>query len=94
VYHTVLSHQNTMNRVLFTLALLLSGAARAQYQELTTPIKNRSDLLDLRMTGTTTAYVLDRTLGTILDTTDAGGALATRSAGPPGQHLEVPLDVR
>lgn len=62
-----------MTRILTALALLLPCSVFAQQWELTTPIKNRSDLLDLRMTGTTTAYVLDRTLGVILYTADAGG---------------------
>lgn len=62
----------TRTHLLLSLGLLLTLGAPAQNWELTTPIKNRSDLLDLRMTGTTTGYVVDRTLGTILHTTDAG----------------------
>ena len=56
--------------------LLLTGVVHAQTWELVTPIKTRSDLAAVRMHSPTDAVTIDRTLGHVLRTTDAGDSWA------------------
>jgi len=52
--------------------LLLSTALHAQQWQLVTPVKTRSELAAVRMVSSTTGYTIDRVLGFVLKTTDAG----------------------
>ena len=56
------------------LVLLLAFALQlpAQEWQLVTPVKTKSELAAVQMTGPTTGYMIDRALGFILKTTDAG----------------------
>ncbi len=56
------------------LPLLLVLPAAAQTWELVTPVKTRSELAGVHMVDPTTGYTIDRMLGFILKTTDAGAS--------------------
>ena len=64
-----------MIRQALTVAFLtLSLIASAQEWELVTPVKTRSELPSVQLTGPTTGYMIDRVLGFVLKTTDAGAS--------------------
>lgn len=58
---------------LLSLLFAITGALIAQQWELVTPVKTRSELPAVRMVNSTTGYTIDRALGFVLKTTDAGG---------------------
>ena len=57
---------------LLTTLLVAAFTASAQEWELVTPVKTRSELPSVQLTGPTTGYMIDRVLGFVLKTTDAG----------------------
>jgi photosystem II stability/assembly factor-like uncharacterized protein len=61
-----------MIRSLFAALLALPCTLVAQEWQLTTPVKTRSELVAVRMVGPTTGYAIDRVMGFVLKTTDAG----------------------
>ena len=56
------------------LPVLLVLHASAQTWELATPVKTRSELASVRMVDPTTGFAIDRMLGFVLKTTDAGAS--------------------
>lgn len=56
----------------FLLVLLSSLTIIAQTWQLMTPVKTRSELPAVRMVDPTTGYMIDRVLGFVMKTTDAG----------------------
>ncbi|MCB0781518.1 MAG: hypothetical protein KDC03_18670, partial [Flavobacteriales bacterium] len=62
-----------MIRQALAVTLLASTlTASTQEWELVTPVKTRSELPSVQLTGPTTGYMIDRVLGFVLKTTDAG----------------------
>lgn len=62
----------TMKSTFALLSSLMLSTVSAQQWELVTPVKTRSELPAVRMTGPTTGYMIDRVMGFVLKTTDAG----------------------
>ncbi|MFZ1331153.1 MAG: YCF48-related protein [Flavobacteriales bacterium] len=56
---------------LFSFIFLL-GSAQAQQWELVTPIKDRSDLVGIKMTDPVTGFMIDRSIGAFYSTHDGG----------------------
>lgn len=63
-----------LHRTTLQLSLLLVLSASAQTWELVTPVKTRSELPSVRMVDPTTGYMIDRVLGFVMKTTDAGAS--------------------
>lgn len=63
-----------LHRSALLLPLLLVLNASAQTWELVTPVKTRSELPSVRMVDPTTGFMIDRVLGFVLKTTDAGAS--------------------
>ncbi len=61
-------------RTALLLPLLLVLHASAQTWDLVTPVKTRSELAAVRMVDPTTGFAIDRSLGFVLKTTDAGAS--------------------
>lgn len=62
----------SMKSVTALLLCLSTSTILAQQWELVTPVKTRSELPAIQMTGPTTGYMIDRVMGFVLKTTDAG----------------------
>ncbi|MBK8498549.1 MAG: hypothetical protein IPL52_06950 [Flavobacteriales bacterium] len=60
--------------LLLVLSASLPRQAGAQTWELVTPVKTRSELPSVRMVDPTTGFMIDRVLGFVMKTTDAGAS--------------------
>ncbi len=63
-----------MLRYALLLPVLIVLSASAQTWELMTPVKRQSELSSVQMVGPTTGFAIDRALGFMLKTTDAGAS--------------------
>lgn len=61
-----------MKATLAVLAGLMVSMTSAQQWDLVTPVKTRSELPTVQMTGPTTGYMIDRVMGFVMKTTDVG----------------------